>query len=96
MVNSGCWLNNLITWFNSFAMKILIILAYFLCLPMSLFATEFYVSSTTGDDSNDGLTMQSAWKTISKVNSMMIKFEPGDIIAFNRGDRFVERLYIND
>lgn len=77
-------------------MKKIVLIIFFACIPMSNFATEFYVSSSMGDDANDGLTVQSAWKTISKVNSMMVKFEPGDIISFNRGDRFVERLYIND
>jgi hypothetical protein len=43
----------------------------------------FYVSNS-GDDSNDGLSPQTPWRTISKVNS--VNFLPGDAILFKRGD----------
>lgn len=48
--------------------------------------TKYYVSSSSGNDANDGLTPQTAWKTIYKVNSMT--FKPGDGIFFKRGDTF--------
>jgi hypothetical protein len=49
----------------------------------------FYVSNS-GDDSNDGLSPQTPWRTISKVNS--VNFLPGDAILFKRGDVWYERL----
>ncbi len=48
--------------------------------------TKYYVSSSSGNDSNDGLTPETAWKTIYKVNSMT--FKPGDGVFFKRGDTF--------
>ena len=50
-------------------------------LPAS--AATYYVKNG-GDDSADGLTDTTAWKTISKVNSET--FSPGDIVCFKRGD----------
>jgi parallel beta-helix repeat protein len=47
----------------------------------------FYVSNS-GDNSNDGLSSDKAWKTISKVNAEMSNFKPGDAILFKRGDIF--------
>ncbi|MBE6605860.1 MAG: S-layer homology domain-containing protein [Ruminococcaceae bacterium] len=48
--------------------------------------TKYFVSSSSGNDSNDGLSPMSAWKSIDKVNSMNIK--PGDGVFFKRGDTF--------
>ncbi|MBQ7822470.1 MAG: S-layer homology domain-containing protein [Clostridia bacterium] len=50
--------------------------------------TKYYVSSSSGDDSNDGKTPESAWKTIEKVNS--VKLKAGDGIFFKRGDKWKE------
>jgi len=55
-------------------------------------ATKYYVSSTGGNDSNDGQTEATAWKTISKVNSKT--FLPGDIISFKAGDVWRETLEV--
>ena len=46
--------------------------------------TKYYVSSSGGNDKNDGLSPEKAWKTIDKVNSMT--FKPGDGVFFKRGD----------
>ena len=35
----------------------------------------YYVDDRDGDDSNDGVTPEAAWKTLNKVNSM--SFQPG-------------------
>lgn len=45
-----------------------------------------YYVSNAGDDSNDGLSQQSAWATVQKANSAL----PGDrsIVLFRRGDTF--------
>ena len=57
-------------------------------------ASVFYVSSSSGDDKNDGLTPASAWKTIDKVNVMPLV--PGDSIRFRSGDVFKGKLSIVD
>ncbi|PZP50789.1 MAG: hypothetical protein DI598_04780 [Pseudopedobacter saltans] len=44
----------------------------------------FYVSSSTGNDTNDGLSTSSPWKTFKKVSSMT--YLPGDAILFKAGD----------
>lgn len=45
-----------------------------------------YYVSATGDDSNSGLTPADAWKSIDKVNSLIVK--PGDAILFEGGKSF--------
>lgn len=58
------------------------------------FATIYYVSNS-GNDSNDGLTEQTAWKTLNKVNTKMSSFNSGDVIAFKSGDEFYGNLIIS-
>ena len=47
-------------------------------------AQVYYVSSTLGNDQNDGLSIESPFKSIDKLNSM--EFNPGDSIYFKSGD----------
>ncbi len=47
--------------------------------------TTYYVSNA-GDDANDGLTPETAWKTLAKVSSF--KLNEGDGVLFKRGDLF--------
>lgn len=44
----------------------------------------FFVSSSQGDDKNDGLSPKSPWRTLEKVNSASLR--PGDRVLFKRGD----------
>ncbi|MBR5307948.1 MAG: S-layer homology domain-containing protein [Clostridia bacterium] len=44
----------------------------------------YYVSSSEGDDSNDGKSPEKAWKTIKKVQSASLL--SGDVVYFKRGD----------
>jgi hypothetical protein len=46
----------------------------------------FYVDSFSGDDSNSGLSVDQAWKSLAKVNSTV--FEASDKILFKAGSRF--------
>ena len=52
--------------------------------------TKYYVSNT-GDDNNDGLTPETAWATLDKVNGVV--FKSGDAVLFERGGFW--RGYIN-
>jgi hypothetical protein len=45
---------------------------------------NYFVSSSTGDDFNNGLSKQSAWKTLLRVD--IAKLKPGDIVYFKCGD----------
>lgn len=52
--------------------------------------TVYYVSNSTGNDANSGISANSPWKTLGKVNAQ--KFLPGDVVLFKRGDRWNEAL----
>ena len=68
----------------------------FVLLSFSLIssATNYYVSSSGGNDSNNGKSINAAWKTISKVNSSMSSFVSKDSILFKCGDTFTDQLNI--
>ena len=53
-------------------------------------AVTYYVSSRTGNDSNDGLSPKSAWRSIQRVNAGPL--EPGDTLLFERGRIFRGQL----
>lgn len=57
-------------------------------------ATNYYVSTNSGNDAYTGKSTAAAWKTITKVNSMMSTFVAGDSVLFKRGDVFTEQLNI--
>jgi hypothetical protein len=59
-------------------------------------ATGYYVSSSTGDDTKNGTTPATAWKTLAKLNSIKSTLKAGDVILFNRGDVFTGNLMITD
>ena len=47
---------------------------------------SYYVDSVSGNDSHDGLSPQTAWKTLSKASSQA--YGPGDRLLLRRGARF--------
>lgn len=51
----------------------------------------FYVSSSTGDDANDGLSPTAPWKTLNKVSNTT--FIPGDKILLKAGDAWDGQLW---
>ncbi len=75
-------------------LKIIIIIAFI--TANKLFATDYYVSSSIGNDSNDGTTQNTPWKTLAKVRFAI--FSPGDVIHFKRGDEWKEgkELFIDE
>lgn len=54
--------------------------------------TTYYVSSSTGDDTNDGLNAERAWKTLNKIN--ISTFSAGDSILLKSGDAWNEPLVL--
>ena len=65
----------------------------FILLNISNFAKEYFVSSSTGSDSNSGTSTQSAWKSLDKLSSILLY--PGDIIRFRCGDKFLGYFNLN-
>lgn len=72
-------------------MKTLLILLG-LC-PLLAQATDYYVSSSSGNDGNSGTSSSSPWKTIVKVNSHGLA--AGDSVFLKSGDVFNEPLNLN-
>jgi parallel beta-helix repeat protein len=50
----------------------------------------YYVDASAGNDSNDGRSPTTAWRTIAKVNAS--SFSPGDSVLFNKGRTWREML----
>ncbi len=73
-------------------LKIWFVLLFFL-ISYSASATNYYVSNSAGNDSSDGKTQATAWKTISKVNSKT--FVTGDSVFLMRGDLWRELLTVS-
>ena len=57
----------------------------------------FYLSNE-GNDSNDGLTINTPWKTLTKLNQMMSAktVKNGDAVLFRRGDTFRGSITMRD
>ncbi|MBT6765022.1 MAG: hypothetical protein HOA90_10875, partial [Prolixibacteraceae bacterium] len=55
-------------------------------------ASAIYISSLKGNDSNDGLTPETAFQSLAKVNSLDLL--PGDSLFFKSGETFVGELAI--
>jgi hypothetical protein len=66
------------------------ILYIFLLIGFGINAQTYYVSSSTGSDSNNGLSEATPWKTLSKIQRST--FSPGDKVLLKRGDTWLESL----
>lgn len=53
-------------------------------IPSAPSSNTFYVSYSSGLDTNDGMSPSTPWKTIAKVNAQT--FTPGATILFKKGD----------
>jgi len=62
---------------------------------ISVLSATYYVDSTSGNDSNNGLSETSAWKTMWKVGdySLSPQFAAGDQILFKRGKSYASSIY---
>ena len=72
--------------------RIISLSIFFLCLVSLANAQSFYVSSSEGNDENDGLSTQSPFKTLDKLNSLV--FNEGDSIFFKSGDYWQGMFWI--
>lgn len=69
-------------------MNRLIIILFFILVYGINAQKTYYISSSSGNDNNSGISQGSAFKTLSKINSL--KLQPGDNILFKRGDTWAE------
>lgn len=61
--------------------------------------TAYYVSSSQGNDENDGLSPETPWKTLERVHQGEWDgdiYEPGDIVFFKRGDTWRGNLWCKE
>lgn len=77
-------------------MKKISILVFALGASMSIKATNYYLSSSTGNDSNPtNNTPATAWQTIAKFNTTKASsLVPGDTVFFKYGDIFPGELQV--
>ncbi|WP_409340455.1 right-handed parallel beta-helix repeat-containing protein [Paenibacillus sp. MBLB4367] len=74
------------------ALTLLILMVPF--SPVYASPTTYYVSFTSGNDSNSGTSASTPWKTLGKVSSQT--FNAGDTILLKKGDNWTgETLYLN-
>jgi hypothetical protein len=73
-------------------MKRVVLLVLACCIGAR--AANYYVSSTSGSDSNNGTSPATAWKTFSATGNHIKagSFNPGDVIYLKRGDVWNEQL----
>ena len=67
-----------------FSKKIALIIILSIFILFNSKAQVYYVSSSQGSDLNNGLSIQSPFQSLEKLNSM--QFNPGDSIYFKSGD----------
>ena len=53
--------------------------------------TTYYISSSQGNDSNNGTSSSSAWQTLTKLQSVLPSAVPGDRFLFKSDDIWTER-----
>jgi parallel beta-helix repeat protein len=67
------------------------LVVFTLCiLPFPAQAATYYVDAKNGNDSNNGTSQSSAWKSLEKLNTF--PFQPGDTILFKRSETWREQL----
>src|SRR4030042_5735465 len=71
----------------------ILFLLLFGSMPFFAKAATYYVDASHPNDLSNGLTLETAWKTINKVNKS--SFLPGDNILFKRGEIWREQLTVS-
>lgn len=71
------------------------LLTLWLFASLNVHAQSYYLSSSTGDDTKDGKTEATAWKTLTRYHQAMKAktFKTSDDIYFKRGDTFQGQVY---
>ena len=74
--------------FKSLILRMALILILLISVSANSHATNYYFAAKGDDALNTGLTRNSPFRTIQKLNSIMKVIQPGDSILFCRGDVF--------
>ena len=61
-------------------------------MDVSAFGGKKYYISNNGNDENDGLTPETAWKTIGRMVKGYTAMKAGDVVLFERGGLWRERF----
>ncbi len=61
----------------------------------NIFATNYYLSSSSGSDSNNGKTPETPWKSIGKLETVLGTLLPGDSVFFKCNDTFSGQLILS-
>lgn len=75
-----------------------ILCCLFALIVANTYATNYYVSSTDGNDSYSAAQAQNPstpWQSLAKANSFFSSLRPGDNLLFKRGDVFYGSLNAN-
>jgi parallel beta-helix repeat protein len=71
------------------------LLSVLILIPFSAAQSEtYYLSSSSGNDANDGLSESQAWQSLDKLNAT--KLPDNTTLLFKRGDVFRGRVNINE
>ena len=60
-------------------------------LPAAVFATDYYIDATQGDDAHPGTSPASPWRSLDKVNATI--FHPGESLLFKAGEHWTGQLH---
>ena len=58
-------------------------------------ATNYYLSSSSGSDLNNGKSENTAWQSITKLKTVLTSLQPGDSVLFKCGDTFSGQLVLS-
>jgi hypothetical protein len=75
---------------KSLKTTLLIISSIVLAQAITVEAATYYLCSQSGNDTNDGLSEKTAWKSLERANSVV--FEPGDSLLIASGSVFKGQL----
>ena len=75
-------------------LRIVVSLVFILLAYGQAQATNYYFSVSGNDHKNNGLSANSPWKSLEKLNTMMIQLQPGDSVLLRRGDVFSGEICI--
>jgi parallel beta-helix repeat protein len=83
---------------RKFFIKKSLVLLFALACCYTAFSTNYYFSTSAGDDSRTPLQAQdraTPWKTISKLNVFFPNLKPGDSVLFKRGETYMGGIIIS-
>ncbi|HTM97773.1 MAG TPA: right-handed parallel beta-helix repeat-containing protein, partial [Pedobacter sp.] len=76
-------------------MKILLLWSFFI-FGQAAYATDYYISSSSGNDSNNGISESSPWRTLDKINAASLSLlKGGDRVLLKKGDIFYGKIVVN-